>query len=179
MLTVGVHDEEFMSWIKGVENQFVAMTETMIRVAEDIKHRVQSETVPIDTGRLSRSFKWHIVTDNSRMKVLQLQMSALNPKTGFDYAYTQHLGYRTSKSGRTVWYNHGLTDTGFFNYSQNILDEDKFDENTNYNVHHLQRGMSQYLYWGIIYEERSAFELIEHDYLSLFHGAFIDGGHIL
>lgn len=179
MLTVGVHDEEFMSWIKGVENQFVAMTETMIRIAEDIKHYVQSETVPIDTGRLSRSFKWHIVTDNSRMKVLQLQMSALNPKTGYDYAYTQHIGYRIGKNGRKIKYGHNSVYTGFFNYSESILYDDKFDEDINWDVHHSQRGRSLYLYHGIKDKEKSAFELIEHDYLSLFYGAFIDGGHIL
>lgn len=148
------------------------MTETMINVAEKIRDRVQTQTVPIDTGRLSRSYKWTILTDNSRMKVLQVQMSALNPKTGFNYAYTQHLGYRESKRGR-VTYRHSPIDVGFFNYKTDILDDNKFERVNNWDAHHSQRGKSKYLYWAIIYEETSAFELIEKDYLSLFGGTVI------
>lgn len=168
-IRVGVRDEEFLSWLKITKNNFLAMTETMINVAEKIRDRVQTETVPIDTGRLSRSYKWTILTDNSRMKVLQVQMSALNPKTGFNYAYTQHLGYRESKRGR-VWYNHGSIDVGFFNYS---IWDGEFEKNNNFDVHHSQRGQSKYLYWAIVKEETSSFELIEKDYLSLFYGGHI------
>ena len=170
VFSIGVRDEEFLRWLETTKNNFLAMTETMINVAEKIRDRVQSETVPIDTGRLSRSYKWTILTDNSRMKVLQVQMSALNPETGYNYAYTQHLGYRESKRGGRVYYNHGFTDVGFFNYRPSFFDDSEYEKNENLKVNHIQRGHSKYLYWGIVYEEQSAFELIEKDYLSLFMG---------
>ena len=170
MLTVGVHDEEFMSWIKGVENQFVAMTETMIRIAENIKHRVQTETVPLETGRLSRSFRWKILTDNSRMKVLQVQMSALNPNTGYDYAWIQHDNYL---------YKHDSTELGFYHYHKYSGDDEYTTSHSDIDTWTHHHGRSHYLMWGIIYEQYDAYQMIEHDYLSLFYGAFIDGGHIL
>lgn len=170
MLTVGVHDEEFLSWIKGVENQFVGMTETMIRIAKSIKEDVQSRTVPLETGRLSRSFRWKILTDNSRMKLLQVQMSALNPNTGYDYAWIQH---------ENINYNHTMTELGFVTYHDYGGDGKYMTIFSNNDMMGLHVGQSHYLKDSIEHEKDGAFELIEKDYLSLFYGAFIDGGHIL
>lgn len=167
-LWVEVNDEEFQYWLREVENSFVRMTETMIRVAENIKDEVQSGLSPIRTGKLSRSFRWKILTDNSRMKVLQVQMSALNPRTGYDYAMTQHRGYHTTKSGRRAYYNNQSHNLGFFHYSEDF--DGGYDTFSSYGTYKYHSGHSQYLYWGIRYQQNSAFELIEEDYLSMFFG---------
>lgn len=163
---IEVHDEEFLDWLDIIENQFVKMTETMIRVAETVKEETQPLT-PLETGKLSRSFRWKILTDNSRMKVLQIQMSALNERTGYDYAWIQH----------EANYRHGMTELGFFNYSRmgTSIDEDGFSTST-WRIGtepEFHRGQRKYLYWGIKYSEDTAFEIIEEDYLSLFTGGFI------
>ena len=166
-----VHDELFQGWLKETENNFHLMLETMIRVAEEIKEKVQTEYSPVDTGRLSRSFKNFVVTDNSRMKVVEIQMSALNPKTGYNYAETQHRGYRYSKNGRKVRYNHGYTEIGFFTYESDS--DGRYRRNVNYKNDHGYKGGSKYMYWAIKYTENTAFEMIETDYLSMFQGGFI------
>lgn len=168
-VVVEVHDEGFIDWLKSVKNAFVHMTETMIKVAEKVKEKTQKIT-PIDTGRLSRSFRWHILTDNSRMKVLEVQMTALNPKTGYDYAWIQH---------ENMSYVHDVKSIGFFNYNRERTKnrhtgkfENVYSEGISSEGHY---GQSHYLKWGILYTKHSAFEMIEKDYLSLFYG---DWGHI-
>lgn len=173
-IEVEFHDEYFLDWINKAEHSFIYMTQTMIRVAEKIKERVQKEFVPIETGRLSRSFRWHIVTDNSRMKVLEIQMSALNPKTGYDYAMTQHKGYHINKYGTKVRYSRDkIIDTGFYHYKPKIRGRGYDTMTSDTNAWNLQRGSDKYMYWGIRYEEQSAFEIIEKDYLSLFTEGYI------
>ena len=165
-IEVRVEDANFLGWLRQVENSFVNMTETMIRVAKLIKEEVQTEYVPIDTGRLSRSYRWTILTDNSRMKLLQVKMSALNPKTGYDYAWIQH---------DNLSYNHGYQDIGFFHYHYDKWD-DEYDESRSgaeYGANHTHRGTSKYLYWAIRDSRDSSYEMIETDYLSLFTGGFI------
>lgn len=168
-----VHDELFQGWIKETENNFMLMIETMMKVAEEIKTKVQTEYSPVLTGKLSRSFRETIITDNSRMKVVEVKMSALNPRTGYDYAETQHRGYRYSKSGRMVRYNHESMNLGFFNYKQDL--DGNFKQTKSYenpiSVGH--KGRSEYLMWAIIDSQQSAFEIIETDYLSMFMGGFI------
>ena len=174
---VEFHDEAFMDWANQVEHSFIYMTQTMIRVAKQIKEEVQMIT-PVETGKLSRSYRWHIVTDNSRMKVLEVQMSALNPKTGYDYAMTQHKGYRHDKHGYRVWYNHNARELGFFNYEKSWWNKSGYNTSpslgysrNNAYEHHF--GEREYLKRAIIKEERSAFEIIEKDYLSLFTEGYI------
>ena len=165
LITVKVNDEGFVDWLISTKNAFVHMTETMIRVAEKVKEETQQIT-PIETGRLSRSFKWHIVTDNSRMKVLQVQMSALNPKTGYDYAWIQHDNMR---------YKHQLIDLGFSTYRRSYWNHEKSYRTDWFLTNEVHLGQAFYLRKGIMYSESSAFEMIEKDYLSLFFG---DWGHI-
>ena len=172
MVEFGVNDEYFMDWVDSVKYAFESMLETMIRVAEEVKKETQLIT-PIDTGKLSRSFKWTVVSDNSRFKVLQVQMSALNERTGYDYAMTQHRGYHTSKNGQLVWYQRDkFTEVGFFNYRRKYFGEG-YEKETNWDAHQLHKGRDEYLYWGLKYSEGSAFEMIEKDYLSMFDGSFI------
>lgn len=173
-IEVEFHDEYFLDWVNKVEHSFIYMTQTMIRVAEKIKERVQKEFVPIKTGKLSRSFKWHIVTDNSRMKVVEIQMSALNPKTGYDYAMTQHRGYHINKYGTKVHYRRNkIIDTGFYNYRPAIVGKGYSKNTSDRNAWNLHRGSDNYMFWGIKYESHSAFEIIEKDYLSLFTEGYI------
>lgn len=167
MISFELHDEAFMDWIETVRSSFTRMTETMINVAENLKDRVQFMT-PIETGKLSRSFRWHILTDNSRMKVFEVEMTALNERTGFDYAFVQHRGWHISKTGRMVLYGHSGTTLGFTNYRSSYLNDGGFEENTNYDNWTMSYDGSHYLERAIIRERDSAFELIETDYLSLF-----------
>ena len=175
MITFEVDDLAFRDYLKRVEHMFVYMTRTMIEVAEEVKKETQMET-PIKTGRLSRSFKWEIVTDNSRMKVFHITMSALNPKTGYDYAYTQHRGYHTSKEGRKVYYHHKIIDLGFYTHRSDF--DGGYEKKTwGSNVSEIHHGSNKYLYWGIKHSTQSAFEMIETDYLSLFqmNGVYLGG----
>jgi len=166
-----VHDELFQGWLRETQNNFHLMLETMSRVAETIKEKAQTDTTPIDTSRLSRSFRTFVVTDNSRMKVVEIQMTALNPETGYDYAETQHRGYRHDKSGHRVYYDHGISNLGFSTYRKHW--SGKGYDTQNDSVYSLHRGSSKYMYWAIKYTQNTAFEMIETDYLSMFQGGFI------
>ena len=164
-MRVGVRDEEFLMWLKTTKNNFLAMSETMKQVADNIGKKVQGEYVPLETGRLSRSYKWTVLADNSRMHLLQIQMSALNPETGYDYAWIQHEAH----------YNHSHTDIGFYHYSESSTSESGYTtftsgDSLNFVSHTGQR---RYLYWGILHSEADALQLIEKDYLSLFYGGHI------
>ena len=106
MITFELHDEGFLDWIKGVEHSFISMAETMKQVAEMIRDETQLRT-PVESGTLSKSYKWTVLADNSRMVVLQIRMSALNPRTGYDYAWIQH---------ENTGYSHAPRELGFLNY---------------------------------------------------------------
>lgn len=169
--TVEVHDELFQGWLKETQNNFHLMIETMIQVSEMIKKKVQTEYSPIRTGKLSRSFREFIVTNNSRMKVVEIQMSALNERTGYDYAEIQHRGYTyAGKYGRTS-YRYGTKHLGFFTFVHYKMD-DSYDTLSDY-VGGYHQGRSKYMYWAIKDSQQSAYELIETDYLSMFKGGFI------
>lgn len=162
---VELHDEAFLDWLELVKDSFNYMTQTMIQVAKLIKEEVQWRT-PLLTGKLSRSYRWTVVTDNSRMKVVQVQMSALNPKTGYDYAWIQH---------ENIFYNHGFTELGFYTYRRYSLDDEytKMSSTSNYKTHESHHGQSHYLERSIVYSKWDAFEIIEKDYLSLFTEGYI------
>lgn len=178
MFSFTVDDLVFQDWVLSLEYGFKDMLETMIRVAEEVKKETQFRT-PVsmdprdDPGKLSRSFKWTVVTDNSRFKVLQIQMSALNTRTGYDYAMTQHRGYHTSKSGWKVWYNHHATDLGFSTYRKWYDGTYSEGPSGDWKSSGWSYDSSKYMYWGIKYAENSAFEMIETDYLSMFNRSFI------
>lgn len=169
MITFELHDEAFLDWIKGAEMSFVHMADTMKQVAENLRDEVQLIT-PWRTGKLSRSYKWTVLADNSRMQLIEVKMSALNERTGFDYAFVQHRGWHTTKDGYTAYYgmNRGGKETGFFNYSYSRL-RGEYDKRYNWKVgDHWHHGESQFLYRAIVNYKPSAFEIIERDYLSLF-----------
>ena len=143
-----IQDEPFQEWVKTTENAFVRMIETMVDVAKVVREETIPLT-PVETTRLGQSFKWKILTDNSRMKVLEVQMSALNPKTGYDYAWIQHENtrYRHTAFLKGSWKAskvHGFHNVQWFN------------------------AQDHYLRQGIRNSEDMAIELIEEDYLSLF-----------
>ena len=173
----GSNADEFIQYLNRVEHGFVYMIETMRDVARVIKENTIPLT-PVDTTRLQKSFKWTVVTDNSRMKVLQIQMSALNPETGYDYALTQHMGYRRTKSGRQVWYSHNR-EPNLGDSWLKVLDTHGYypTDAGNFPTSDLMGESggigARYLYRGIRESEEGAFQLIEEDYLSLFQRGFI------
>lgn len=160
LLGFELRDEAFLDYIDGVKNSFNAMIETMKAIAENIKDETQQVT-PVETGRLSRSYRWKIVTDNSRMKVLQIQMSALNPRTGYDYAWIQHENFG---------YNHEAKELGFYNYRRRTgLNEKGYETHfSNLNLWEFHKGRAWYLRSSIISKKNESFEMLERDYLSMF-----------
>lgn len=151
----GVKDEEFIGWLHRTGNAFVDMIQTM----KDVAKVVEENTVPItpfETGKLGRSFKRFVLTDNAKTKLIMIRMSALNPNTGYDYAWIQHenpnythskrLGSESARHKR--WGAHGYSYIPIF-----------------YTNH---QGRMFYLKEGIETSEEDALILIEEDYLSLF-----------
>lgn len=151
-ISSGSNSDEFIVYLNKVKLGFVDMIKTMRNVA----YIVRENTIPItpfEEGHLGRSFKTKELANNTRNQIIEIEMSALNKRTGYDYAMTQHRGYHFNpKSGKTVYYNQKKPLSGG-------------------GVH---MGGPQYLYKGIIESEDDAFILIEEDYLSLFkYGGFI------
>lgn len=89
MIEFVVNDNNFQEWVAEVKSNFQIMMEAMIDVAEVVKAETLPRT-PLDTGRLGESFKYTVLADNSKQKLVQVQMSAINPETGYDYAWIQH-----------------------------------------------------------------------------------------
>lgn len=159
LVTVKVKDEEFQAWLKRTENAFIHMIETMKNVARYVGENTLPLT-PFETGELGRSFKWTVVTDNSRMKVLQIRMSALNENTGYDYAWIQHEETRYHHPSKESREKHSTyNDIYFNNYFAGI-------GGTNNPQDH-------YLLEGIMQSKEGAFQIIEDDYLSLFTRGYI------
>ena len=88
-IKISVDDKGFRDWVEEVKSNFHIMVETMKDVAEIVKAETLPRT-PFETGRLGESFRYTVLTDNSKQKVIQIQMTALNPRTGYDYALIQH-----------------------------------------------------------------------------------------
>ena len=90
--------DEAIDYFQTVKGKFALMMQTMIDVAEYVKSETLHYT-PVDTGRLGESFRYTVLADNSKQKLVQVQMTALNPRTGYDYAMIQHfnLGYHHTK----------------------------------------------------------------------------------
>lgn len=140
MILVEVNDEEFQSWVKRTKDAFRYMIKTMIKVAKVVNEHTLPLT-PFETGKLGRSFQWRVLTSNSKQQVVQLRMSALNERTGYDYALIQH---------ENMAYNH---------YKEINTGEDSFVS---------FQGRDHYLKWGLYESREDAFMLIEDDYASLF-----------
>ena len=163
MISVEVRDEEFQSWLERTRYAFAYMLETM----KDVARVVMENTIPItpmETTRLRKSFKWTVVTNNSKMKVLQIQMSALNPKTGYDYAWIQHenMRYQHPSPYSKIYNYERMNDINLMNMSYLYNGKRMWGQyDSNSMRHHFLRD-------GIRMSEDMAYELIEEDYLSLF-----------
>lgn len=146
---IELRDELFLEWLKETENSFVHMIETM----KDVAKIVEENTVPItpfDEGHLSGSFKSILVENNSQMKVIKVEMSAVD-ENGYDYAMIQH---------ENTKFNH-----------PSIKNRNNFHGRiANMASNHPQ---SKYLMEGIRVSEEGAFQIIEEDYLSLFKRGYI------
>lgn len=160
---VEVHDEKFQAWLKRTKNAFRSMIRTMEEVAEVVRENTMPIT-PVRTTKLAKSFKWTILENNSQFQILQVRMSALNPRTGYDYAFVQHRGYHYSKEGYKVKYRHKLVDVDFDSHWK-VKETHGWDDARMWN---LSSGQDEYLYWGVTHSRDDAFEMIEQDYLSLF-----------
>ena len=89
MIGFTVNIESYSEWVYKMHHRFQIMVQTMI----DIHHLIQANTnqlVPLDTGRLEESFHYTIV-DNESFIELHSIYSAVDPDSGFDYAYYQYL----------------------------------------------------------------------------------------
>ena len=152
-ITATSNSDEFLQELNQVEHSFVYMIKTMEDVAEMIKENTIPLT-PVETTRLGKSYKWTVLTDNSRMKVVQVRMSALNPRTGYDYAWIQH---------ENMLYDHSNTNAKSSMAVSNIM----------YGHSATNNPTDHYLKEGIIQSQDGAFQMIEEDYLSLFYGGWI------
>ena len=150
---VDVKDEEFIQWLHRTENAFVKMIDTMKDVAEVVRENTLPLT-PFEYGFLGGSFKPFVLTDNAREKLIMVQMSALNQRTGYNYAWIQH---------ENTMYEHPSP------YSKH------YERYSDIAVGNIMAGIGgtnnprdHYLMKGVIQSEEGAFQLIEEDYISLF-----------
>lgn len=157
--------DEFIQYLNQVEHGFVYMIQTMMDVAQVVKENTIPMT-PFLYGYLSGSFKPIVLADNSRMKIVQLRMSAINQETGYNYALIQHENTRY-KHGNNRSYNYKDPNSGRFNWTENIQ------------LNNITGGLwsnvatDHFLLKGIRDSTEDAFMLIEEDYLSLFKGGYI------
>ena len=159
LVTVKVKDEEFQAWLKRTRNAFVYMIQTMKEVAMYVRQNTVPLT-PFEYGTLGGSFKWTVVTDNSRMKVLQISMSALNERTGYDYALIQH---------EETSYHHPSLESYKKHPSYGKIAMD----NRLAGISGTNNPQDHYLLEGIMQSKEGAFQIIEDDYLSLFTRGYI------
>lgn len=160
-LYVQVNDEEFKEWVKRTEHSFVDMIETMKDVAEVIRENTLPLT-PFQYGTLGRSFKTHILTDNARTKTIMIQMSAINQKDGYNYAWIQHENTSYSHPAKNA--PDSYHDIAIHNSLSRYRTGVDLDSN-NPTHHYLEKGIEESM--------EGVFEIIEDDYLSLFNGGFI------
>ena len=156
-LTVGVDDEKFIQWAERTENAFVHMINTMKDVAEVVRENTIPLT-PVETTRLGKSFKTFVLTDTAREKLIMVRMSALNPHTGYDYAWIQH--ENTEYEHPSKYASRGARDIS--------LDNSLLYYRTGVDLGATNNPRDHYLMEGVIQSEEGAFQLIEEDYLSLF-----------
>ena len=165
MILIEVQDEKFQAWIKRTKEAFRSMIRTMEEVAEVVRENTVPIT-PVRSTRLGKSFKWTIVENNSKFQILQVRMSALNPRTGYDYAYVQHRGYHVGKHGYRVYYR---VSSNFYDVGDDTRKKVRDAHEWGYSlITGWENGQDRYLYWGIRNSRDDAFEMIEQDYLSLF-----------
>lgn len=139
MFDFRVDADGFQEWLFELHHRFVSMVQTMI----DIHYLIQANTnqrVPLDTGRLEESFRYDIVRQDEFFIEMHSIYSAIDPNSGFDYAYYQHDEIET-------WQHYNTA-----------------------NRKGQMRGEQFYLAKGVRASESMMWTLIEQDYLSLFYG---------
>lgn len=152
--------EEFIEYLRNVEHGFVYMINTMKNVAEFVREMTMPLT-PFEHGFLSRSFTPIVLTDSSREKLIQVRMSALNQRTGYDYAYIQHENTKYKHGWNKAYHYKKKNDS----YTRWIITDNILAGigDTNNPTHH-------YLLEGVKQSTDDALLMIEEDYLSLFRG---------
>lgn len=154
MLELVVNDEGFEEWLYSLHNHFLDMVQTMVDVFEVIKATINREGfVPLDTGRLERSFHYEMY-ENTQFIEMYTIYSAVDPKSGYDYAFYQH---ELERGGSYSAYSRA----------------DSFWHTSRANHHrHGTRGTDHYLFKGIdrAMSEGLMWTIIEQDYMELFNG---------
>ena len=143
--------EGFEEWLFSLHHLFLEMVQTMI----DVHYLIQANTnqrVPLDTGRLEESFRYDIVRQDEFFIEMHSIYSAVDPDSGFDYAY----------------YQHQLPRRGVGTYS--LYSRAKSGYPAQGHHRHGTRGESYYLLKGVQASESMMWTIIEQDYLSLFYG---------
>ena len=108
MITFEVHDEEFIEWVTTARSRFETMVLTMVDVAEVI-HANTNQRVPLDTGRLEESYHWEVREDNPNFIKVDVIYDAVDPDSGFMYAFYQHqLQLNHPKRGEAFYLYNGI-----------------------------------------------------------------------
>lgn len=153
MIEFKVDATGFEEWLFGLHHLFIEMVQTVI----DVHHLIHANTnqlVPLDTGRLEESFRYDIVRQDYSFIEMHSIYSAIDPDSGFDYAYYQYDEVGQLRNGGT--------------YS--LYDRARSGYPAQGHHRHGTRGQSLYLLKGIQASESMMWTIIEQDYLSLFYG---------
>ena len=153
MIKLTVNDEGFEEWLYTLHNRFLDMVQTMIDVFEVIKATINREgLVPLDTGRLETSFHY-VMYENTQFIEMYPTYSAVDPRSGYDYAFYQH-----ELENRGMWTYSAYTRAGYYGASNHHR--------------HGTRGTDHYLFKGIdkAMSEGLMWTIIEQDYMELFNG---------
>ena len=108
MIELKANTEELIEWANDTTSKFRRMTETMKNVAEMIMLE-SIPLVPLDTSALEQSFQYKVV-ERSPFILLGVGFDAVDPKSGFHYAYYQHetVGLRHPKRGTDHYLTKGI-----------------------------------------------------------------------
>ena len=148
-----VDAEGFEEWLFSLHHRFLDMVQTMI----DIHYLIQANTnqrVPLDTGRLESSFRYDIVRQDEFFIEMHSIYSAIDPDSGFDYAYYQYDEDINLRWGGT----------------NSLYDRARAGYPVGNHHRHGTRGQSLYLLRGVRASKNMMWTILEQDYLSLFYG---------
>ena len=97
--------DDLRTYLYTVRGRYSVMLQAMIDVAKVVRAETLPRT-PFKTGRLGESFKWQTLKYNRDFIEVEVSMSAVDPKSGFNYAWYQHeedLNHPSPRAGQR-WY---------------------------------------------------------------------------
>ena len=116
--------DEFRTYLYTVRGRYSLMLQAMIDVAKV----VQANTLPLtpfETGQLGESFKWKTLQYNREFIEVEVQMDAVDPKSGFHYAEYQHnrtLHHPPPRAGQQFYLREGINASKSMAYE--IIEQD-------------------------------------------------------